>query len=91
MSALIANENIRCPRVVVIDSQGVNIGEFSKFAAMEKAKLEGLDLVQISEKNGLPICKIADFGKMKYENSKKTKNTPKPPQTKDIVFHYNTF
>jgi translation initiation factor IF-3 len=87
---IVANENIRSPKVVVIDSQGNNLGEFAKFAAISKAKAEGLDLVQVAEGKGLPICKIADYGKLKYEMSKKAKEAPKAPSLKEIRFYLNT-
>ena len=54
-----------------------------KHLAIKKAKELGLDLIQISkEPSGLAICKIADFGKFKYEMEKKPK--AKPHKEKEI-------
>jgi len=57
----------------VIDDKGENLGEMSRFNAIALAKEQGLDLVEINPTNRPPICKIMDFGKYKYDLSKKNK------------------
>lgn len=49
------------------------MGEMSRFNAISLAKEQGLDLVEINPTNRPPICKIMDFGKYKYDLSKKNK------------------
>lgn len=65
------NERIRVPRVRVIDDSGENLGEFSTEEAMQMAREKGLDLVEVAPMARPPVCKITDFGKMKYEKKKK--------------------
>lgn len=66
------NERIRAPRILLIDEEGVNLGNFSTREALFKAKEMGLDLVEVGGKE-IPVCKIMDFGRYKYEQDKKNK------------------
>ena len=66
-----ANSDIGVPRVQLIDNEGNNHGDVSIETALEAAEAAGLDLVEISPNAEPPICKILDFGKLKYENQKK--------------------
>jgi translation initiation factor IF-3 len=66
------NEKIRASRVILIDEEGRKLGEFSKFDALKRAEEVGLDLVSVSS-GDVPICKLLDYGKLKYQNSKKQK------------------
>jgi len=68
-----SNEQIRFSPIIVIDETGENLGEKSKYDALAMAKEQGLDLVEINPTNRPPICKIMDFGKYKYDLSKKNK------------------
>jgi len=69
------NERIRAREVRLIGSDGKQIGIVSKDEALEAAKKAGLDLVEISGNARPPICRILDFGKYMYEQSKKQKET----------------
>ena len=52
------------------------MGEHSARDALELARSQKLDLVQVAKgKNGLPVCRIIDYGKFCYEQSKKVKST----------------
>ena len=64
------NEQIRTPVVLVIDDQGVSLGEISTFEAIAIAKERSLDLVEVSPKARIPVCKIMDYGKYLYQQSK---------------------
>lgn len=55
----------------MIDSQGNQLGVFATYEAVRRAEDEGLDLVEISPQARPPVCKIMDYGKYKYEQSKK--------------------
>lgn len=68
------NENIRIPRVLVIDESGNNLGEMSNWEALELAKSHGLDLVEVSPKVRPPVCRILDFGKYQYQKAKEEKS-----------------
>ena len=67
-----ANERIRALDVQVIGSDGGNLGAMPLNKAIEIAKREGLDLIEISPNANPPVCKIMDMGKYKYDLQKKT-------------------
>lgn len=67
------NERIRFSPVIVVDEKGEKLGEMSTFEARKLAETAGLDLVEINPTNRPPICKIMDYGKFKYDQSKKDK------------------
>jgi len=66
-----ANERIRALDVQVIGSDGNNLGPMQLNKAIELAKKEGLDLIEISPNANPPVCKIMDMGKYKYDLQKK--------------------
>ena len=66
-----ANERIRALDVQVIGSDGSNIGVLPLKKAIELAKQEDLDLIEISPNANPPVCKIMDMGKYKYDLQKK--------------------
>lgn len=73
-----ANEQIRGVREVkLIDSEGKFLGTIPFFKALEQAKFEGLDLVEVNRNAFPPTCKIMDFGKYKYEQEKAQKEAKK--------------
>jgi translation initiation factor IF-3 len=65
------NERIRAIDVQVIGSEGNNLGILPLNKAIEMAKEEGLDLIEISPNANPPVCKIMDMGKYKYDLQKK--------------------
>ncbi len=72
-----ANERIRALDVQVISSSGSNLGTLPIKKAIEIAKEEGLDLIEISPNANPPVCKIMDIGKYKYDLQKKANNAKK--------------
>ena len=66
-----SNERIRALDVQVISSDGSNIGVIPLKKAIELAKQEDLDLIEISPNANPPVCKIMDMGKYKYDAQKK--------------------
>lgn len=79
------NEYIRIPKVFVIDEKGEKLGEMSNTDAIELAKSKGLDLVEVSPKSRPPVCKIANFGKFQYTQSKQNKKSKqKKVETKGV-------
>jgi translation initiation factor IF-3 len=55
----------------VIDEEGNKLGEFMTEDAVRLAEERGMDLVEVSPNSRPPVCRIADFGKLKYEKKKK--------------------
>lgn len=64
------NEGIKADTVMVIGGNGENLGAMSKRQALAIAESEGLDLVQVGEKDLVVIARIMNFGKFIYEKKK---------------------
>lgn len=71
------NDQIRIRSVRVIDENGEQLGVMPTDDAQARARAAGLDLIEISPTAQPPVCKIGDFGRLKYEQSKKDKDTRK--------------
>ena len=71
------NDRIRALEVQVISSDKKNLGTFPTGKAVEMAKQEGLDLIEISPNANPPVCKIIDIGKYKYDLQKKAHKAKK--------------
>ena len=65
------NQDIRVPRVLLIDQNGEKQGEMPIGAAIEAAEEVGLDLVEIVPNANPPVCKIMDYGKFRFQEQKK--------------------
>lgn len=65
------NRDIVAETVRVIDDEGEQLGVLPLSEAVAMAEAKGLDLVQVAAKSDPPVCKIMDYGKYKYEQSKK--------------------
>ena len=76
-----ANERIRAIVVQVIGSNGNNLGTLPLNKAIEIAKDEGLDLIEIAPNANPPVCKIMDIGKYKYDLQKKANIAKKKQKT----------
>ena len=75
------NNRIRSLDVQVIDSSGENLGILPIKKAIEMAKGENLDLIEISPNANPPVCKIMDIGKYKYDLQKKASKAKKNQKT----------
>ena len=71
------NREIRAPKVRVIDKDGNQLGVMSPMQALAEAEKSGLDLVEIAPNAQPPVCKIIDYGKFRYQLTKKEKETKK--------------
>lgn len=81
------NERIRALKIRVIGPDGSQIGIMSSQEALKIAKEAGLDLVEISASARPPVCRILDYGKYMYEQSKKTKdNKATTHKLKEVKF-----
>ena len=65
------NGEITCDEVRVIGSDGSQVGVISTDEAINMAEEDGLDLVEVSPTAEPPVCRIMDYGKYRYEQSKK--------------------
>ena len=65
------NEMIDVPKVRLISEKGEQVGVVSRNEALAMAQEVGLDLVEVSPNADPPVCKIIDYGKLKYETQKK--------------------
>lgn len=74
---ILINDRIREPQVRVIGPDGAQVGVMSSREAYNKACEMELDLIMISKDATPPVCKIADFGKYRYEMMKKEKESKK--------------
>ena len=71
------NREIRAARVRVIDRDGNQLGVLTLMDAIHRAEQVGLDLVEIAPTADPPVCKIIDFGKYRYQQTKKEKESKK--------------
>jgi translation initiation factor IF-3 len=71
------NENIRAQQVRVIDPDGNQVGIMPVAKALEEAAKFDLDLVEVAPNSKPPVCRIMDYGKYKYQQSKKEKESKK--------------
>lgn len=78
------NERIRVPEVRLIDDLGNQLGVVSTREALAMAKEKGLDLVEVAPEARPPVCKILDYGKLKYTKKKKEQEAKKKAVTIDV-------
>lgn len=71
------NEHIQASKLRVIDAKGEQLGILTKSEALEKAKQQGLDLIEIAPNADPPVAKITQFQKFRYEESKKERASKK--------------
>ncbi|MBW2516818.1 MAG: translation initiation factor IF-3 [Deltaproteobacteria bacterium] len=75
------NQKIRAREVRVIDPDGKQIGIIPTPKALEAAAEAGLDLVEVSPNANPPVCKIMDYGRYRYEQTKKKQEAKKKQST----------
>lgn len=68
------NQYIRADKLRVVDSSSKQVGIISREEALEMARAQGLDLVEIAPKAVPPVAKIIDFKKFKYLEAKKERD-----------------
>jgi len=84
ISDLMINEQIRDREVRVIGEDGEQLGIMSSREAMRLAEEAGVDLVKIAPTAKPPVCKIVDYGKFKYEQTRKEKEAKKKQKVIDV-------
>ena len=78
------NEHITASEVRVISSTGKQLGIISIREALIRAEDEGFDLVEVSPDATPPVCKIIDYGKLKYKEQKSKKEAKKKQKTIEV-------
>ncbi len=78
------NEAIRITPIRLIGAEGEPLGIVPTAQAMEMAREAGMDLVEVADKERPPVCKIMDYGKFKYAQSKKTHQKTHQQKLKEI-------
>jgi len=75
---------IRIPRVLVVDENGEQLGVMETREAQMLAQDRGLDLVEVAPTARPPVCRIMDYGKYKYELSKKARKAKQASHTTKV-------
>ena len=84
ISELFINEQIRDKEVRVIGEDGEQLGIMSSREALQLAEEAGVDLVKIAPTAKPPVCRIVDYGKFKYEQTRKEKEARKKQKVIEI-------
>jgi translation initiation factor IF-3 len=71
------NEQIRIRNVRVIDDDGSQLGVMATENALDLERQRGLDLIEVSPTAVPPVCRISDYGRLKYEQAKKDRDARK--------------
>jgi translation initiation factor IF-3 len=71
------NEKIRAREVRLVDSDGSQVGIVTLTDALERAQRQELDLVEVAPQANPPVCRIMDYGKFRYEESQRLKESRK--------------
>jgi translation initiation factor IF-3 len=76
------NEQIRISPIRLIGAEGEQLGLVPTLEALAKARTAGLDLVEVAADEHPPVCRILDYGKMRFTNSQKGNKIGKVRQQK---------
>ena len=91
--SLRVNEEITAPMVRLINTAGEQLGLVSSEEALRLAGGEGMDLVEISPNANPPVCRMLDYGKFRYQDSKRksvAKKKQKQMRVKEVKFRPGT-
>ena len=78
------NEQIRAKEVQIIDDEGKKIGPISIHEALDMAYDKKLDLVLVAPNAEVPVCKLMNYGKYKFEQAKREKEAKKKQKTFEL-------
>lgn len=78
------NEDIEVSEVRLVAEDGEQLGVVSLDVALQRAADAGLDLVEVSPNASPPVCKIIDYGKLKYQEQKKKNEARKKQKTIEV-------
>ena len=80
----LVNENIRFKEVLVIDQNGNQLGILSRNEALDRAYDANLDLLCVAPNGNPPVCKFIDYGRYRFEQQKKTRESKKNQHVTEI-------
>jgi len=78
------NERIRAREVRLIDDKGVQLGVMPSREALEIARERELDLIEVAPNSQPPVCRIMDYGKHKYEQAKRERETRRRQKATEV-------
>jgi translation initiation factor IF-3 len=78
------NERIRAPQVRLISAEGKQIGIVSVKDALLGAREQNLDLVEVAPHADPPVCRMMNYGKLRYETAKKSKGKARSQHLKEV-------
>ncbi len=82
------NQYIKSETVRVIGQDSAQLGVMTLKEALEKAKVLGVDVVEVAEKASPPVVKLIEFSKFKYQENKKDRaGAASAQETKEIILH----
>jgi len=81
---LFVNEQIKAREVLVIDADGTQLGVMKTGEALQLAQDKKMDLVNVAPGARPPVCRLMDYGKFKYEQSKRDREARKKQKTTTI-------
>ena len=76
------NDQITAKTVLVVDNKGNQLGELTTDKALEMATEKGLDLVEVAPSANPPVCRLLNYGKFRYEATRKEREARKASKTK---------
>lgn len=76
------NDQISAQAVLVVDDKGNQLGELTTDKALEMATERGLDLVEVAPSANPPVCRLLNYGKFRYEATRKEREARKASKTK---------
>ncbi len=76
------NDQITAQTVLVVDNKGNQLGELTTDKALEMATEKGLDLVEVAPSANPPVCRLLNYGKFRYEATRKEREARKASKTK---------
>jgi translation initiation factor IF-3 len=76
------NDQITAQAVLVVDDKGNQLGELTTDKALEMAVEKGLDLVEVAPSANPPVCRLLNYGKFRYEATRKEREARKASKTK---------
>jgi len=78
------NEQIRAPKIRVVDETGQQLGIMTPSEALRLARERDLDLVEVAPKADPPVCRLIDYGKYQYEQTKRERQARKAQKQVEI-------
>ena len=78
------NEEIRVPKVRLVDENGQQVGIVCVREAIDAARDAGLDLIEVAPEANPPVCRIMDWGKYRYEQKQREREQRKKQRSTDV-------